>query len=59
MKLEWADDAIAAPEAEAAAEVGKWSIFSAVRYQLGLKLEAARGLLEVLIIDHVEKASEN
>ena len=35
------------------------SIFAAVQEQLGLRLEPARGPVEVLIIDHVEKPSGN
>lgn len=34
-------------------------IFNDVRDQLGLTLEAARGPVEVLVIDHVEKPSAN
>ena len=34
-------------------------IFSAIQEQFGLKLEAAKGPVEVLVIDHVEKPSEN
>jgi uncharacterized protein (TIGR03435 family) len=35
------------------------SIFTAVQEQLGLRLEATRGPVEILVIDHVEKASGN
>jgi uncharacterized protein (TIGR03435 family) len=35
------------------------SIFTAVREQLGLKLESAKAPVEILVIDHVEQPSEN
>jgi uncharacterized protein (TIGR03435 family) len=35
------------------------SIFTAVPDQLGLRLEAQRAAVEVLVIDHVERSSEN
>ena len=35
------------------------SIFTAVQEQLGLKLESGKGPVDILIIDHVEKPSEN
>jgi uncharacterized protein (TIGR03435 family) len=34
-------------------------IFEAVQDQLGLKLEAQKGPVEVIVIDHVEKPSGN
>jgi len=59
------DDSIAirmGPPGEPAApasSVDGPNIFTAVQEQLGLKLESAKGPVEVLVIDHVEKPSEN
>jgi len=43
----------------APADAEKPGLFDAVQQQLGLKLEATRGTVQVLVIDRVERPSEN
>jgi uncharacterized protein (TIGR03435 family) len=57
-QLDWTPDAGPCPGADGAA-VNLPSIFTAVQQQLGLKLESAKGAVEILVIDRVERPSEN
>ena len=47
------------PDAPAPAEPGGTSIFSAIQEQLGLKLDSRKAPVEVIVIESVEKPSEN
>src|SRR5580658_7671377 len=63
-ELEWADDETqfgGKLRKRASAEDGsdKPDFFAAVQQQLGLRLDATKGLVDVLIIDQVERPSEN
>ena len=70
-KLEWAPDpgemGAAGPpppgappgEKEASPVPDGPSLFTAIQEQLGLKLEATKGPVEVVVIDHAEKPSAN
>ena len=46
------------PDVEPPPDAGP-SVFSAVQEQLGLKLESSRAPVEVLVIDRLERPSEN
>jgi len=65
--LKWTPDDVAAasqPKADGGpaptpAADSSPSIFTAIQEQLGLKLESAKGPVQVLVVDHIERPSEN
>ncbi len=59
LNLKWTPDLKADAAAGAAADSAGPSLFTALEEQLGLKLQAARRGVEVLVIDHIEKPSDN
>src|SRR5262249_3630283 len=59
-KLSWNPKDITAPAAgKSVAEPSAPSIFTAIEEQLGLKLESSKHPVEVLVIDSVQRPSEN
>lgn len=59
-KLEWAPDlGPSAPDSQPANDSPGPSIFSAIQEQLGLRLAAAKGPVDMLLIDHAEQPSPN
>jgi uncharacterized protein (TIGR03435 family) len=60
LNLRWtADMPEGSPGSGATIDPTGASIFTALREQLGLKLESAKEPVEILVIDHVEQPSEN
>ena len=61
--LKWMPDDGAAPKlngiTEASTDSSGPSIFTAIQEQLGLKLKSSKGLVEVLVIDHADRPSDN
>ena len=59
-KLQWTPDTDpSAPEGQSADTSVGPSIFTALQEQLGLRLEATKGPVDTLVIDHVERPSQN
>jgi uncharacterized protein (TIGR03435 family) len=62
VRLKWAIEPLSAPAGPGVAppsdQTGP-SLFTALQEQLGLKLESAKGPVEVLLIDRIEKPSAN
>jgi uncharacterized protein (TIGR03435 family) len=57
LTLKWTPDELFGPNA-VSPDSGP-SLFTAIQEQLGLKLEAQRGPVQIIVIDHIEMPSEN
>jgi uncharacterized protein (TIGR03435 family) len=58
MDLKWQPDAMAASDSSSGAEPLP-DLFTALQEQLGLKLEPSKGPVDVYVVDHIEKPTEN
>ncbi len=57
-KLQWTPN-LGPASSQLMADASETSIFTAIEDQLGLKLESQKGPLQILVIDRVERPSEN
>ncbi len=57
--LRWTPDDLQESAGEIPEAVSGPSIFTALKEQLGLKLQPAKGPVDILVIDHIERPSEN
>ena len=58
ISLKWQRDDMPESKEATGAEQAP-SIFTAVQEQLGLKLDSTKGLVDMIVVDHVEMPSEN
>jgi len=58
LTLKWSTDEVAAGPGGPSADAGP-SIFTAIQEQLGLRLESGKGPVPILVVDHLERPSEN
>lgn len=58
-ELKWTPEQIAAASSDNGLGDQPGSVFTALREQLGLKLVPSKGPVDTLVVDHVEKPSEN
>jgi uncharacterized protein (TIGR03435 family) len=61
-KLEWAPDQTSSDSRDSvssAPDPAGPTLFTAIQEQLGLRLEAQKGPVQIFVIDHVERPSEN
>ncbi len=58
-KLQWISESATLADPAGGAGTGGPSIFTAIQEQLGLRLRSQKVPVEILVIDHVEKPSEN
>ena len=57
--LQYVREQIAVTPSADASDSSDTSIFKALQDQLGLKLESGKGPVEIIVIDHIERASGN
>ena len=59
LDLQWAPDPTLGPAATPGVQADGASLFAAIQEQLGLKLVATRGPVEVLVLDSAERPTED
>lgn len=59
LTLKWTPDGASTAKPDNGAAIEGPSIFTAIQEQLGLRLRAQKLPVDVIVIDHAEKPSEN